>query len=115
MATSNGTGAPARLNSTQDRPRDGGAPADRPEPSPVAPERLGLALQAAYELEALMGAVLMLTAAGASENDLAIRGVAIRARDLAGAVMHALGDEEALEDVHRTVYGTHRSADGAAS
>lgn len=112
MASNTVAGADARLNEPQEHRRE----ADAPVAAVVTPEGRALALQAAWEIEALADAALALMAAGSDGADLAVRGIAIRVRDLAGASMTALDDNQAdLGDVHRTVYGTARAAEGAAS
>ena len=161
MATSNGTGAPARLN-----PLPGGIPAGNTAPvvpthaetlldiageirrwgsvglfgaadrlealaRELAPdaltgklhgfdtdeERLWLSLQAMWQLESIMGAIVDATTADrAGDAHQLCKSLAIRGRDLVCATMSALDDSaHKTADLYLTVLGTPRAAEVAAS
>ena len=54
-------------------------------------------------------------AVSAEGKDFTVRGIAIQARNLACTVMSSQEEAADLDDLHRTVRGTHRTTEGAAS
>ena len=83
-------------------------------------ERLRLALEAVWQIEALMNLVVdttdkMIAGTAMGSEDMAIRGIAIRTRDLACAVMSSQEAAADIDELHRTVHGTYRAAKGAAA
>lgn len=68
-------------------------------------ERVRLAIQAACEIEALATATIDRVNADKGESDLSIRGMAVRIRELSGAVMCAVDFRDGAEGLMATVNG----------
>lgn len=68
-------------------------------------ERLRLAALAAMEIEALAMATIDRVNADASGCDLSVRGMAVRMRELSGAIMCAVSFDDAAEGLADRVCG----------
>ena len=89
---------------------------DEPAPYFTADvERLRLVLSAGSQIDGLMGLLIAAGADPAPDPD-ALLGVAVRVRDLAGAVVFGLSDEgDDIEHLHEQVLGRRRATERAAS
>jgi len=98
---------------------DGPAPAPRPAPAEWAPdaERLRIARRATYQAEELLDLILRELGRSEGMEEFALRGLAIRLRQLVHAIMSVTdeSDETPTDDLYRAVEGVHRAAEGAAS
>ena len=70
-------------------------------------DRLRLAIRAACEIEALARATIDRVNADTGESDLSIRGMAVRIRELSGAVMCAVDFRDGAEGLMATVNGVN--------
>lgn len=68
-------------------------------------DRARLAILAACEIEALATATIDRVNSDTRETDLSIRGMAVRIRELSGAVMRAVDLRDCAEGVMETVKG----------
>ena len=70
-------------------------------------DRTKLAQRAAWEIDALAKVIIERVNADVGEVDLSVRGMAVRIRELSGAVMVAITFDDCAENLRNVVDGVH--------